>query len=107
LVGIGIGLIYIPSLPIISQWSTKKRSLANGISASGSGFGGMFFSWVTGAMLTRIGLQWTLRATSLMTLVANAIAVLLIRHRNDVTKPPQLAFDLKLLRRLDVILLLS
>ncbi|KAH8699328.1 major facilitator superfamily domain-containing protein [Phaeosphaeriaceae sp. PMI808] len=107
LVGCGIGFIYIPSLPIISQWFSGKRSLANGISASGSGFGGMFFSWTTGVMLERIGLRWTLRVTGLMTLTANSIAVLLIRHRNHIVKPPQLAFDAKLLQRLDVILLLG
>lgn len=73
--GCGIVLIYIPSLPIISQWFSTKRSLANGISASGSGFGGMFFSWMTGLMLERIGLQWTLRTMGLMTLAANSFAV--------------------------------
>jgi MFS family permease len=107
LVGCGIGFIYIPSLPIISQWFSKKRSLANGISASGSGFGGMFFSWTTGVMLEHIGLRWTLRATGFMTLAANSVAVLLVRHRNHIVKPSQLAFDMKLLRRLDVFLLLS
>lgn len=107
LVGGGVGLIYIPSLPIISQWFSKKRSLANGISASGSGFGGMLFSWITGMMLERIGLQWTLRSTGLMTLVAHSVAVLLIRHRNHIIKPPQLAFDVKLLRRVEVALLLA
>lgn len=107
LVGCGIGFIYIPSLPIISQWFSKKRSLVNGISASGSGFGGMFFSWVTEVMLERIGLRWTLRATAILTLTANSVAVILIRHRNHIIKPPQLAFDIKLLRRTNVMLLLS
>ena len=106
LIGCGIGFIYIPSLPIISQWFSARRSLANGISASGSGFGGMLFSWTTALMLERIGLRWTLRATGLMTLAANWLAVMLIRHRNHIIKPPQLAFDMKLLRRSDVALLL-
>jgi MFS family permease len=106
-IGCGIGLIYIPSLPIISQWFSTRRSLANGLSASGSGFGGMLFSWTTALMLKRIGPGWTLRATGLMSFAANSIAVLLIRHRNHIIKPPQLAFDLRLLRRIDVVLLLS
>jgi len=45
-IGVGIGLIYIPSLPVISQWFSTRRSLANGLSASGSGFGGTLFSWL-------------------------------------------------------------
>ena len=40
LVGCGVGFLYIPALPILSQWFLKKRSLANGISAAGSGVGG-------------------------------------------------------------------
>lgn len=107
LTGGGIGFIYIPSLPIISQWFTTRRSLANGLSASGSGFGGMLFSWITELMLKRIGLGWTLRATGLITLIANFLAVLLIRHRNDIVRPPQLAFDIRLLCRVDVALLLA
>jgi MFS family permease len=106
-IGCGIGLIYIPSLPVTSQWFTTKRSLANGVSASGSGFGGMLFSWTTALMLEKIGLEWTLRTTGLTTLIANSIAVLMIRHRNHIIMPPQLAFDFRLLRRVNVMLLLS
>jgi MFS family permease len=107
LVGFGIGFIYISNIPIISQWFSTKRSLANGISASGSGFGGMFFSWVTGVMLRRIGPKWNPRTAGLITLTGNSVVILLIRHRNHITKPPQLTFDMKLLRRTDVILLLG
>jgi Major Facilitator Superfamily. len=44
LIGFGVGFIYIPSIPVLSQWFDKKRSLANGISAAGSGIGGLIFS---------------------------------------------------------------
>lgn len=107
LVGCGIGFIYVPSIAILSQWFSKKRSLANGISAAGSGIGGVVFTWGTQAMIRSIGLSWALRTTGLITFVANVIALLVIRDRNDAIKPPQLGFDLKLLRRYDVILLLS
>ncbi|KAK3367367.1 major facilitator superfamily domain-containing protein [Lasiosphaeria ovina] len=39
LVGCGIGLLVIPSTAILSQWFSKKRSIANGISSAGSGLG--------------------------------------------------------------------
>lgn len=106
-IGVGIGLIYIPSLPVISQWFSTRRSLANGLSASGSGFGGTLFSWTTALMLKRIGPAWTLRATGLVTFTANSLAIVLIRHRNYIIKPPQLALDIRLLRRVDMLLLLS
>lgn len=107
LVGCGIGFIYVPSIAILSQWFSKKRSFVNGISAAGSGIGGVAFSWGTEAMIKSIGLHWALRTTGLIVLVANVAAALAIRDRNDIIKPPQLGFDLKLLRRYDVILLLS
>ncbi|CAN9227214.1 unnamed protein product [Alternaria alternata] len=45
LIGVGIGFLYIPCLPVLSQWFDKKKSLANGISAAGSGAGGAAFAW--------------------------------------------------------------
>jgi len=43
LIGVGLGFIYIPSIAILSQWFSKKRSLVNGISSAGSGIGGLIF----------------------------------------------------------------
>jgi MFS family permease len=106
LVGSGIGFVIVPSMAILSQWFSKKRSVANGLSSAGSGVGGMAFSWGTQAMIKNIGLSWALRITGIATLVACTIATLLIRDRNRHIQPPQLAFDTKLLRRYEVILLL-
>lgn len=50
LMGCASGFIYIPSLPITSQWFDRKRSVANGISAAGSGVGGASFTWGTEAI---------------------------------------------------------
>ncbi|KAF2003607.1 MFS transporter, MCP family, solute carrier family 16, member 6 [Amniculicola lignicola CBS 123094] len=106
LVGCGIGLMIVPSMAILSQWFSKKRSVANGISSAGSGIGGVAFSWGTRSMIDRVGLHWTLRITGLVTLVATTIATLLIRDRNHHIQPNQLAFDISLLRQYKVVLLL-
>ncbi|KAL8939944.1 MAG: hypothetical protein Q9211_002506 [Gyalolechia sp. 1 TL-2023] len=107
LIGLGVGFIYIPSIAILSQWFTAKRSLANGISAAGSGIGGLVFSFAVGAMIHNISVSWSLRITGMITGVVNLAAALLIRHRNEIVQPPQRGFDVHLLRRLDVILLLA
>ena len=101
-----MGFVYIPSVPVLSQWFSKKRSLANGISAVGSGIGGIIFSLATGPMIRNIGLGWSLRITGIIALVTNVSAAILIRDRNATIRPAQLAVDRKLLRRLDVGLLL-
>ncbi|KAF3004404.1 hypothetical protein E8E13_010211 [Curvularia kusanoi] len=107
LIGAGIGFLYIPSLPILSQWFVKKRGLANGISAAGSGVGGVAFTWGSQAMIQHISIAWSLRITGILAFVAILAAISVIRDRNHVIRPPQLAFDLKLLRRVDVLLLLA
>ena len=106
-IGIGLGFTFIPSLAILSQWFKKKRSLANGISSAGSGIGGLIFSFATQAIIDNISLAWAYRITGICAFAANATAALLIRDRNKFVKPPQLGFDLKLLRRYDVWILLA
>jgi MFS family permease len=107
LIGCGIGCLYIPALPILSQWFLKRRSLANGISAAGSGVGGACFTWGTEAIIQRWGISWALRITGLIALVAQFIAITVIRDRNRAILPTQLGFDTKLLRRVEVLLLLA
>lgn len=107
LIGIGIGFLYIPSLPVLSQWFVQRRSLANGLSAAGSGVGGAAFAWGTEAIIQRFGINWALRITGMIALVANSAAITMIRDRNHIIRPSQLGFDTTLLRRYDVILLLA
>ena len=107
LIGCGIGFLYIPSLPILSQWFVRRRSLANGVSAAGSGVGGAAFAWGTEAIIQRFGISWALRITGLIALVANLAATTTLRDRNHIIRPSQLGFDTTLLQRYDVILLLA
>jgi MFS family permease len=106
LVGSGIGCIIIPSTAILSQWFSKRRTIANGISSAGSGVGGVAFAWGTAAMIRYQGLGWALRTTGLVSLIATVIASLLLRDRNHHVHPTQLTVDLTLLRRTKVLLLL-
>jgi MFS family permease len=106
LVGLGVGFIYVPSIAVLSQWFAKRRSVANGISAAGSGIGGLSFSFAIGAMIDNLGVSWALRITGLCGLVANLLSASFIRDRNKIIRPKQHPFDASLLRRADVILLL-
>lgn len=106
LVGCGIGFIIVPSTAVLSQWFSRRRSTANGISSAGSGVGGAAFAWGTAAMVEHQGLAWALRTTGIVSLVANVVATLLLRDRNHHIRPTQLAFDIALLRHRAVILLL-
>ena len=107
LIGLAVGFTYIPSIAILSQWFQRKRSLANGISAAGSGIGGLIFSFGTAAMIEHISLAWSYRISAIVCGSMNFAAALLIRNRNTSVKPPQRGFDTKLLVRYDVFLLLA
>lgn len=107
LVGMGIGLIFIPSTGVLAQWFLKRRSLAQGLASSGSGFGGLIVCLATGPMIQHISLAWALRITGLLCLVLNGIGTILTRDRNSIIKPPQLGFATHLLRRYDCLLLLA
>ncbi|PVH68965.1 MFS transporter, MCP family, solute carrier family 16, member 6 [Cadophora sp. DSE1049] len=100
LVGLGVGFTYIPSIAVLPQWFRRHRSLANGISAAGSGIGGLMFSFLVRAAISNVSLAWSLRITGLVTTVA-------IRSRNHIILPKQHPFDMDLLCRYDVMLALA
>ncbi|GMS94951.1 hypothetical protein PENTCL1PPCAC_17126, partial [Pristionchus entomophagus] len=50
--GIGFGLVYLPSLVIVSHYFDSKRALATGIAVCGSGIGTTIFSWLNPQMIT-------------------------------------------------------
>ena len=107
LIGLGVGFVYVPSIAILSQWFEKRRSLVNGVSSAGSGIGGLVFSLATGAMIDNLGLEWALRVTGIIALVALVLAAIFIRDRNSIIRPKQHPFDTSLVWRADVLLLLA
>jgi len=107
LVGLGVGFAYIPSIAIFSQWFCRRRSLPNGISAAGSGIGGLMFSFMAQAAISNISPAWSLRITGLLSGFMNILATIAIRNRNHIIQPKQHPFERDLLRRYDVMLVLA
>jgi hypothetical protein len=107
LVGAGVGLLYIPSTAIPSQWFDKKLSLANAITDAGSGVGGLIVSSSTQPMIDILSLGWSLRIIGIMSGAMNLLATIFLRNRDKVIRPPMHPFDTKLLRRLPVLLFLA
>lgn len=105
--GLGIGSMFIPATAVLPQWFLKRRSLAQGLSSSGSGFVGLAFSLGTDAMIRQISLAWSLRITGILCFIFTGISTALMRDRNHIINPPQLGFAIHLLRRYDCLLLLS
>ncbi|KAG6005429.1 hypothetical protein E4U54_000343 [Claviceps lovelessii] len=107
LFGLGMGFLFTPSVGIVPQWFSTKRSLANGLAVCGSGLGGLFFSFASGAMIRNLGLGWTFRILGILAFVVNTACILLIKDRNKIIGSRQLPFDTTLLKRPEFLLLLG
>ncbi|KAG9258222.1 putative monocarboxylate transporter [Emericellopsis atlantica] len=105
--GVGMGFLFVASVPIVPQWFSTRRSLANGFSTCGSGLGGLIYSFATGAMLQSLGLAWTFRVLGIVAFVVNTICTILVKDRNKILNATQLAFDVKLFKRPEYLLLLG
>ena len=107
LFGLGMGFIFVPSVAIVPQWFTTRRSLANGVAAAGSGLGGLVYSLASGAMIESLGVQWAYRILGIIVFVVNVICTILIKDRNKIIGSRQAPFDTALFKRTEYILLLG
>ncbi|KAF2706680.1 MFS general substrate transporter [Pleomassaria siparia CBS 279.74] len=105
--GWGIGFLFVGSVAITPQWFSTKRSLANGISAAGSGLGGLIYSLAAQAMIRDISLAWAFRILGLVACVVNVAAALLIKDRNKQVGSSQLSFDHRLFKKMEFLGLLA
>lgn len=102
-----MGLIFVASVPVPSQWFTKKRSLANACAAAGSGFGGLTYSLGTNAMIASVGLAWAFRILAVICFVVNCTCGLLIRDRNKSVGSIHIALNFKLFKKPTYLLFLG
>lgn len=107
LFGIGMGLLFLPSYGIVSQWFTKRRALANGIAIAGAGLGGCTYSLAVGAMINNMSLEWAYRILAIVSAAANIICSLLIRTRYGQSQQRRLAFDATLFKKAEYLLFLG
>ena len=102
-----MGFLFVGSVGVVPQWFTKRRSLANGIGTAGSGIGGMAYSLATNAMIESIGLGWAFRVLGIVSFSVNFVCAILIKDRNKAIGATQLAFDYRLFKRTEYLLVLG
>ncbi|CAE6359818.1 unnamed protein product [Rhizoctonia solani] len=95
--GIALGLIFLPSVSIVSHHFSKRRSLAVGIVTTGSSSGGIIFPIMLNKMFERHGFAWAVRSTAFLVLGLLTIANLLMRTRlpSRSQRPPTPPPDFK------------
>ena len=104
--GWGMGFIFVGSVGIASQWFHRRRSVAQGITAAGSGLGGLIYSLAVGAMIPRLGLSWAFRILGIIVFVVNIVCGNLLKDRNKAVGSRLEPFHLPLFKRPEYILFL-
>jgi MFS family permease len=105
--GWGMGFLFVGSVGIVPQWFKARRSLANGIGTAGSGLFGMVYSLATEAMIQNLGLSWAFRILGIVSFAVNFTCAVVIRDRNKQVGASLLAFDWRLFKRPEFVLLLG
>ena len=79
--GIGHGLVYAPSVALISTYFVRKRSFAITIVLCGGSTGGIVFPVIAQHLPAKVGLPWAIRVMFLVVLVNYVVALMLVRTR--------------------------
>lgn len=80
-VGIGNGLVFVPSVALASTYFLKNRSLALGVAASGSATGGLVFPAIAQQLLPKVGFPWTVRVMGFVMMVGMVTAAKFFQPR--------------------------
>lgn len=86
-VGVGCGLVFLPSAAVLSQYFARRRAIALGIQSSGSPLAGIVFPVIFNHLRPRVGFPWATRVIAfiLLGLAAVPLSVLRPRVRPDGT----------------------
>lgn len=80
-IGIGTGMLFIPSIAILSTYFSHRIGTAIGIAASGSSFGGVIYPIVFHRLLPKIGFAWTTRVLGFIILGTMIVPNVVMRVR--------------------------
>ncbi|KDR77522.1 hypothetical protein GALMADRAFT_406904 [Galerina marginata CBS 339.88] len=94
LLGLGVGLMFYPSLASITTHYSRYRATALGIAVAGSSLGGVVYPIVLQRLFEKIGFGWGVRISGLVSGVGCVIATLMVSSMSAQKKPGPY-FDVK------------
>ncbi|TDZ40798.1 Aspyridones efflux protein apdF [Colletotrichum trifolii] len=89
--GIGLGLMFMPTISVISSYFKKRRAIALTISASGTGVGGTAFPATVQYLTPKIGFPWAVRCSGFLALLLVVVMSGLLKPRLAPRKSGPLA----------------
>ena len=82
-VGMGAGLLLVPSSAIIPLYFSTRKGIAQGISAAGSSIGAVIYPIMFNRLLPELGFPWATRIWGFVMLATLMVSVALIRKRDQ------------------------
>ncbi|KAI8394332.1 major facilitator superfamily domain-containing protein [Radiomyces spectabilis] len=79
--GIGASMMYVTIMGVAPQWFTRRRGLALGMVASGSGIGGLVIPFIMTPINSSLGYAWTYRILGFICLACDLVAVVLVKEK--------------------------
>ncbi|OTA94970.1 hypothetical protein M434DRAFT_394186 [Hypoxylon sp. CO27-5] len=80
-IGVGCGLLFLPSAAILSQYFARRRALALGIQSTGSPLGGIIFPIIFSRLEPQIGFGWATRVIAFILLGLSVVPLIFMRPR--------------------------
>jgi MFS family permease len=88
LVGLGVALVYTPSIACVQPWFTRRRGLAAGIASAGIGAGTLLVPLLVTAALSLLPWRQTLMLVAAGTLILGLSGTLLLKRAPAAARPP-------------------
>lgn len=80
-IGTGMGMLFLPTTAILSQYFAKRRAIAIGLASTGSPLAGIVFPVIFSALVDRLGFGWATRVIAFILLGLSAVPVVFMRTR--------------------------
>lgn len=83
LVGLGVGLVYVPAVSTIQRWFVLRRSSASGIALAGTGLGTLLGPVLAGALMEHLSWQLTMQVYAVAIALVGLAAAASLRGRPE------------------------
>lgn len=83
LVGLGVGLVYVPAVTTVQRWFVVRRSSASGLALAGTGLGTLIGPLVAGFLMRHLSWQATMQVYALAIAVLGLAAAFSLKGRPE------------------------
>lgn len=95
LFGLGVGMLFYPSLSAISTYFKKYRATATGIALAGSGVGGVVYPIMLQRLFLMVGFGWGVRIAGFICLALCSLACCMVSSRLECRRSTHPWFDMQ------------